>query len=284
MIQVFVDGPKDITDVLDTKTGEKWFIEKESGRRIHPLEFDAPKLAETVAGLQAEIGQIQANDNLSEKYKKEQVAQRQSQILAYLDGKQGEYFTRAQAEFETIQGQYQAQESLNKDAVRTKMGPMLDAANAELAGQHFRNLGEVEAFYQTALKNDSTLAYAMELKGENWLRTIEPHNPHIGSLGKDLERARKARGQDDTTRALLGKLETLRAGANALNSVARQFHRQANGVTTPNLGTWARQIQELEWSINGYLSESTGPVMGDQETGRSGGVYMPTKMPIFTEG
>lgn len=264
--------------------GQGYLADKATGRRLHPLETDAPRLAETVAGLRAEIAKIQANDNYSQKYKDEATAQRQAQIEQYLDGSQGDYYKRALSEFETLQVQRDAQRSLNTDAFRQKVAPMLTAVTKELEGKAFANLGELDAFYIKALKDDPTMAYAIELSGESLARRIDPRNPQNGSWVNRLERAKLSRGESDATRALLAKMEILEAGVGALNTVSRGFHRQANGVSTPHLGTHTRAIQELQWSIAHYIGEHAALVQPGDDDGRAGGVYLPSAMPIFTEG
>lgn len=264
--------------------GQGYLADKATGRRLHPLETDAPRLAETVAGLQAEIARIKVDSDHSEEWKNKQTAHRQAKIEQYLDGQQGDYYTRALSEFETLQAE--RQKLLVERRMNDPRGATLPIGLAKLEGiaKTAQNLGEFRAAYEQAQANDPALAFAFQIRGAAWARERWASDRANGSFGKRLERDEASFFESDQTRALLAKMEILQAGVTALNSVSRGFHRQANGVSTPHLGTHTRAIQELQWSIAHYIGEHTALVQPGDDDGRAGGVYWPAAMPTFQEG
>lgn len=258
-------------------------IEAGTGRPLHDLEIAGATLADDVARLRDEVSQIQTDRDHSKEWKDARIGERRAKIAQYLEAGQADFYQRALSEFEAINGEYQAQRAAAVDSFRARMAGMLPAAEAELNGKYFGNLGELDAFYQWALKNDPTMAYLIELQGEKMARQLDPNNPGNGSWAKTLERGRAGRGETDATRALAIRLKSLKAGVQALSKVSANFHRQTAGVDLRVGPAHARNFEQLSWAISSTLAENAQPQPGT-DLGLSGGVYMPSALPIFEGG
>lgn len=260
--------------VLDPLTGETWYADAETNRRLHPLELAAPGLKEQGEGKLKAIAEIEADD--SSRRKAERLPKVKADFDNFLDQTLGSAYLTASQEFEAVIEERRSLLMSRRldDPLNQGSGVVNALAEVEgLAGMS-RNLDDFQAAYERALKTDPYLTRAFQVKGGAIAATRWAQSPGVGSFAKRLERDRLGFYENDESRALLVKAETIGKGVESVRTnVSDHFFRKMNGATIP--GGLVRAIQELEWNIGNYVADQAGAAVMGSEEGRSGGIYLP---------
>lgn len=264
----------EIKEVLDTNTGQFYKVDAETGRRLHPFEEAAEELQKDGEAKLKTIAEIEADD--SSRRKAERLPKAQADFENFLDQTLGSAYVQATQEFEAVMEERRSLLMSRRldDPLNQGSGVVNALAEVEgLAGMS-RNLDDFTAAYERALKSDPYLTRAFQVKGGAIAATRWAQSPGVGSFAKRLERDRLSYYENDESRALLTKAETIGKGVEAVRvKVSDYFHRKVNGAKIP--GGLVRAIQELEWTIGSYVADQGGASVMGSEEGRSGGIYLP---------